>query len=339
MNAALFRQKECGPLAEFCARFSADFSIASGGRRIRNRTDMYSLEGIPQNVSHPSISAIRIIRFGRFGNNVLQIMQAIHVARKIEAKRIYIGDVNIGNIGAPMRRAGLEFIPRSTPDRLEPVLAGHFYHRFCFAKLFSDFNDAQRIRIMSEYIRPMMAGIYGAAAPHSGNVLHIHIRSGDVFDEQTKVHPCYVQPPVAYYARVIRHAMLFSGISKVVLVFEDRKNPCIDVLINYLSLIPIAFEIQSGSLQEDIVQLARARHIAIGSTSFASLIGVIFQNLETVYGFRNVPFGSLFKAQGVRVFVIRDLAGEYLRVGEWKNTKEQRRQMLDYPYASLAVSE
>src|SRR5215472_6493361 len=181
--------------------------------------------------------------------------------------------------------------------------------------------------------------MYPRNAATGGNTLHIHVRSGDDFDERSRVHPDYIQPPLAYYAAVIQHALIHSGIDKVSLVFQDRKNPCIDPLIHYLALSQIAFEVHSGALRDDIRELATARHLAVGSTSFAPMIALIFDNLRTLYGFRSVPFWSLFNVRGVQGFVVKDLYGTYIRSGEWKNSKEQRRQMLDYPYSALAISQ
>jgi hypothetical protein len=227
-------------------------------------------------------------------------------------------------------------VPHTTPEPGEPALTGHFYHRFCFAKLFSDFDDRRRLGILADYIHPMMAGLCTGGG--RGDVLHIHVRAGDIF-ENFGSHAGYVQPPLAYYAHVIQHAVLTSSVSRIVLVFEDRTNPCVDALINYLSLSPLPFETQSGTVSEDLRELAAARHMVVGITSFAPLIGLIFQNLHTIYGFRNLPFGSLFHAQGVRAFVVRDVAAQYIRSGEWRNTKEQRRRMLQYPYGALDVSD
>jgi hypothetical protein len=324
-------------LRHFCILHSADFSLACGSRRVRGRTDSYDLEGLCEPRSVPRVSAIRILRFGRFGNNVIQLLQAIHIARKIKTERIYIGEVNIGNLTVPFRHAGLELIPSVTPEAQELVLTGHFYHRFCFGHLFSDFDDKLRLAIMADYIRPMMAGVCVDAAG-SSDVLHIHIRSGDIF-ENSGNHTGYVQPPLAYYAQVIRHAALNFCISKVVLVFEDKKNPCVDALVNYLSLSPLRFETHSGCMHDDLRVLASARHMAVGITSFAPLIGLIFNNLLTIYGFRILPFRSLFNAQCVRSFVVKDVAGQYIHSGEWHNTKEQRRRMLQYPFAALTIGD
>jgi hypothetical protein len=323
-------------LRRFCTLHSADFSLACGSRRVRGRSDSYYLEGLCDPLSVPRVRAIRILRFGRFGNNVIQLLQAIHVARKIKANRIYIGEVNIGKLKVPFRHAGLELVPSVTAEAQELVLTGHFYHRFCFAKLFSDFDDKLRLAIMANYIRPMMAGLCVDAAG-SIDILHIHVRSGDIFENSN--HTGYVQPPLAYYAQVLRHAVLNFRVSKVVLVFEDRKNPCVDALVNYLSLSPLRFETHSGSIRDDMRVLASARHMAVGISSFAPLIGLIFQNLLTIYGFRILPFGSLFNAQCVRSFVIKDVVGQYIRSGEWRNTKEQRRRMLQYPFAALAIGD
>ena len=44
-------------------------------------------------------------------------------------------------------------------------------------------------------------------------------------------------------------------------------------------------------------------------------------------------------AKGVSVFIVRDVAGAYTPIGDWRASEPQVRLLIDYPAAALAVTE
>ena len=69
--------------------------------------------------------------------------------------------------------------------------------------------------------------------PERQSLLHLHIRSGDIF-AATSPNPWYVPPPLSYYKLAIRHFRRLHPNPKIILVIEDRRNPCIDRLCDSL---------------------------------------------------------------------------------------------------------
>ena len=67
---------------------------------------------------------------------------------------------------------------------------------------------------------------YKAKVPE--NALVVHIRSGDIFDNNTEHHK-YGQPPCNYYL----DAISMRNWSKVIVIAEDRKNPCGSDLVSW----------------------------------------------------------------------------------------------------------
>lgn len=58
-----------------------------------------------------------------------------------------------------------------------------------------------------------------------------HIRGGDVFRENYSFAAWYTQPPCSYYYEAFRH----SKASKLLIVTDDRANPCIELLARNIS--------------------------------------------------------------------------------------------------------
>ena len=146
----------------FCRAIGADFEAASGrGENGRDRpyelyTDRREWDGRPP--------AFSILRFGRFGNNIIQIIHAAHLAKMVGATKLYIGEVNVGALAVPRVLSGLTLTPyRGPPD--ETILKGTFFNCGAFKRQFSEFGAARKLTIVSTVIAPMLRNCWGA--PHA----------------------------------------------------------------------------------------------------------------------------------------------------------------------------
>ena len=126
----------------------------------------------------------------------------------------------------------------------------------------------------------------------------IHIRSGDIFEDY--FHEAYVQPPLAFYKVAIRDALACGDITKVLLVFENRSNPCIDALIAHLQSRSIPYRLQSSTLIDDVSALLDCKHLTFGIGTFGPAISWLSKELTTVryfyQGFYDPPQLQLDRA-------------------------------------------
>jgi hypothetical protein len=169
--------------------------------------------------------------------------------------------------------------------------------------------------------------------PLPTDTLVIHIRSGDIFGERP--HPSMGQPPLSFYVTVIEE----TKPSRVVLVYEDDRNPVIRVLSEYLNDHAIDHQIRSGDLAEDLGVLLAARQLVTGNGTFGQGILLLSQNLEKWFVFgqggrRRFPRGSK-----LHVCSITDESGDYGKeLNPWRNSAKQRELMVMFPASNLTVS-
>ncbi len=152
--------------------------------------------------------------------------------------------------------------------------------------------------------------------------LVIHLRSGDIFTDVTP-HPLYVQPPLCWYAACMEHHAKTYGLSSVIVVCEDRINPCVNAILSYCEETGIPAGFQSGTLDEDFSLLMAASSLVSSRSTLMEPVKDMSPNLRHSYEF----LFSYVKP------------GMYMQPGEWKNSGEQRRLMLNLPSDALILPE
>jgi hypothetical protein len=131
-----------------------------------------------------------------------------------------------------------------------------------------------------------------------------------------------------------------GSIDRVRLVFEDRGNPCVDTLEQFLVAEGIPFRTQSGTLWEDLSALVDAPHLVFGFGTFGYSVCRLSTQVETVHYFAPEHGGIYAAIPGIgRVFAVHDRRGEYIKPGEWRNTPEQLEMMVSYPADALTFEE
>ena len=132
-------------------------------------------------------------------------------------------------------------------------------------------TQAMRREMLHCYIVPVMN--LSDQVVGSDDALSIHLRGGDVFEENP--HPDFIQPPLSFYQTLIQKRIDAGRPLSVRLVFEDLGNPCVDAIEAYCAANAIPCQLQSGRLEEDLAYLLGARHLVFGSGSFG-VGGVLF---------------------------------------------------------------
>ncbi|MCU0529729.1 MAG: hypothetical protein MUD04_09595 [Cyanobium sp. Prado107] len=330
-------------LARFAQEHHLDYGILQGqpyssrGSRHGLSTDRYSLEaGLLQNCLTEStvsdcISGLRLTTCKRFANSLLQLTHANMVAQSLGVQRLHLPGFWYLQEGIHTSTSGLEI--RNTPqldlssDVL--VLSGSFLKM----KALRPLCRPRRVnpRKMLRTLRPLLK-LDVNADPYRKNDLVIHIRSGDIF---VTPHPAYGQPPLAFYKKVVRSRPW----NTVRVVFEDRLNPVITPLLEWLPQHCSAVQEVSGSLKDDLDVLLRARAIVCGNGTFIRGIAALSRNLKRIYHWQDKCFNT-WGNRRLKTVSIQDSLGTYTKAicqHNWHNTADQRGLMLTYPEAALSL--
>ncbi|MGB5134432.1 MAG: hypothetical protein WBN89_04580 [Prochlorococcaceae cyanobacterium] len=335
-------------LMRFATENGLDFEILSGTKPVVHSGgrlmgfDPYRLEaGQASHLPGPSgnrrainarVTAVQIGSCKRFANSMMQLCHALLAAQSLGAQRLYIPSfwyLKPGRHSTPM---GIEIINHhGTPDLTgeDLVLSGSFLRRAALKRLHP---RRPRNRQLVRQVRHILKLDINAPA-HGKTDLLIYIRSGDVFSNPTP-HPSYGQPPLAFYQRVVQLRHWHT----IRVVHEDRGNPVIEALLAWLPnhcrrVIPV-----SGDLEDDLNVLLRTRHLVSGRGTFCGSVSCLSRRLRRVYSFDR-PFNA-WGNRKVKDVTLVDSRGDYrstILQGNWANTREQRRLMMDYPIDAIAV--
>jgi len=228
---------------------------------------------------------------GRTCNNIIQICNAILIAKKYKLKfiqNLYHPIINTFEINFIEDEDNINY------NNLYSILekCNEFYDPYdCTNFCKSFYNDTitieERHHIYYNLILPNLK-INKNIAPLNKNTLVIHIRSGDavrdnVLGDQVREYNnnnkiiLYALPPVKIYE------LLIEKYDKIIIVAEDRLNPS----INYLELkYPTKVTVQTSSLKEDIELILSAQNLAgssIYNGTFLYTISCLSRNLNNIY--------------------------------------------------------
>lgn len=107
--------------------------------------------------------------------------------------------------------------------------------------------------------------------------LVIHIRSGDIFEGT--VHSNMMQPPLSYYRYILNN----GDFQDATVVAENMSNPVISQLIKEFPYL----RVQLSSVEEDTRTVLSAKHLVVGTGSFAHMLSIHSPQLECLYCFSN----------------------------------------------------
>lgn len=250
--------------------------------------------------------------YGRLGNNIQQISNAIYYCHK-----------NKINFYSPphefINQIGIKFGKKTS-------FSSRF---FFFEKHNNDFEcevqeiNSKRREICKRFITPslkMRTPIFEQEA-YGDDTIVIHIRSGDIFSNNP--HALYVQNPLWYYNKIIEQ------FDRAIVVTEsDFANPVLQEISKNKKV-----EIRTGSLEEDFEFLMRAKNLATsGVSTFSIAAALCSQKIKTLY------CSDIFLTEHLNPTMLYNTDVEvkminiknYIKIGEWKNTSEQRLRMISY---------
>jgi hypothetical protein len=251
--------------------------------------------------------------FGRLGNNIQQISNAIYFCRKngisfSSPESVYLNAINY-NFG-------------SNQFKIKEDSHNWFYfYNGPDADFDVDIDDLNRQRksICEEYILPALK-INHEELNTPVEDLIVHIRSGDLYTRWPATH---TQNPLAYYIQLY---IMYSG--KVIFVAEDNHNP----IVGYLKYI--CPNILTLNEMESYTLLLRAKNLATsGAGSFAISAAFCSPNLENLYCtdlyLKNSLNPTMLKEQ-LNVLMADVSGNKYFKVGEWNTAQHDINKILQY---------
>lgn len=268
----------------------------------------------------------------RFANSLVQIANMIHIAQHMDGCTVHLPAYWFLNSTSFRLSIGLKILiaDKSPPEGI--TFAGAFFYLHSLLPICKN-TKPNRYKILQE-IKPYLNLGLSTNHPLGDKDLVIHVRYGDIFSEQ-KVHPGYGQPPFSYYKKVIES----DSWDRIYVVFEDLKNPVINLILDYCINNDIRSDVVSGELKSDIDFLLRARNIVAGRGTFMAGVLALSDCVQQVY-----IFDSGFSTWGnlnPRVTKITDVTGEFKRAvlsNNWSNSESQRQLMCTYPVEHLGFS-
>lgn len=250
--------------------------------------------------------------YGRLGNNIQQISNSIYYCAK-----------NKANFYCPPHPLINQFSINFGEDK-DISSRFYFFDTYPIGEK-KDFEcdsyelNYLRREICLKFILPNLKINLKESLPE--DTLVIHIRSGDIFISNP--HRLYVQNPLYFYNNIIKN------FEKVLIVSEsDKNNPIIDKLKENKNVF-----FQSKSIEEDFSTLLAAKNLATSGVSTfscaAALCSKEIKNLycSNIYLTEHLNPSMLYNTH---VNIHMHHLKNYIKIGEWKNTVEQRNFMLNY---------
>lgn len=240
---------------------------------------------------------------GRLGNNILQLIRAIHLSKILKHNTIKFPIHNM--LSSTMIKIG--------QNNNLAVLNDSFFN---LKKYRIDDPEPHIMKLyFQQYIKPIFNVEFDGKI-YNDNELFIHFRGGDIFSSNP--HKSYIQPPLSFYNNII------VEYDKIKLICEDKKNPCIAELLKKNNV-----EYNSNNLKNDLSILLNASNLVIGFGTFGFLLYLMNSKLKKLY-IPDYVINELPKGNwgNIELHIIK--LPNYIKVGEWKNSIEQRNIMLCY---------
>lgn len=249
------------------------------------------------------ITALLIGGYGRLGNNIIQVLNALSIATDLSIKKIYI-PTTYWFINTSLVIDGFVFLKNGNSNG-ENVFSDNFY--FPYKEI--DYNQNRTLHVLRKHFQSQIPKLN-----LSDDKLVIHIRSGDLFTHNTPTDN-YSQPSYCFFSQVIDK---FN--KKNVEVFaEDRKNP----VTNELEKQKI--KITHADLLTTVSNIFYARNVAFGYGTFAVSICRISTIPKNVYVFGNMKYHIGYQDPRFKVY-INEMSKDFKAIMyPWRNSDKQRK--------------
>lgn len=260
--------------------------------------------------------------YGRVGNNVQQITNAIYFSmkngRKLECDLHH-------EIFSPF------VVDFSNDDDLQETQSYFYYYRpskkvnseSVDFECIPDECDMMRPLISKSFVRKLLKFDLDGLEPYSDDTIVIHLRFGDVFNNSP--NDCYVPNPISYYREVM------SNFGKTIIVTEDPNNFIVREISRDKNV-----QVKSSSVQSDFMTLLRAKSLCtsgVGTFSIAAaLLSKRLQNLycTSLYLDNHLNPDMLRHDSEVNVKMTQIDEDAYIKIGEWKRSSDQVEKIMKY---------
>ena len=277
--------------------------------------------------------------FGRFGNQTVQLANALTIARSTNSCAVFcpgneilpsfraeLQGISLNTRQGTLSRVGLVRALRGLLSSLQPRshLVGNFFYTTAIAA-----NTVTPEARTASYavIKTAMESV-PSVTPLPKEHLVIHLRGGDAFGPHA--HNEYGQPPFAFYELVLSNQLW----SHVTIVSEDDVNPVFPEIVALARDRAIPCSTQSGSLDEDMQVLFSATALVSSRSTFIPAVTAFSKNIDTVYVFGD---DDRFRSD-ITIRRVVDIGGKYwdsICRYNWRDEPWQRELMVDYPVINL----
>jgi hypothetical protein len=282
---------------------------------------------------NPKFEGLRIAKWSRFGNSVIQLRNLLYIAELFEVRTLEFAEPHAFFAGAQIGAFELKWNV-ARPSTVGPSLEGLYFLLDAFQESVDEDSSA---RIFTKYLRPLLVPELRQPDPRVRREdLVLHFRAGDAF-RKSRPHPSYGQPPLSYYLSAVEREQP----QRVWLVFEDRANYCIDAAESALQARGLEVVVQSGTTLDDIRVLMTTERLVSSRGSFVHAIAHLSERLRKAYFFEGEEGPLSLPRGGVEVVVVRDIDGEFtaeVLSRNWTGSRDQRALLLSYPPEKLSFS-
>jgi hypothetical protein len=297
-----------------------------------------------------SIDTLRVEAAGLWGNVFYAYFNACMIAQAMGCKAIELHTVHFEPPDLPIVVDGIRIGLVDKQASAGKTLALNCYWPRGFESVLEPYSAEFALDTIERYLRPIFSKYIAASGSLGARTIVLHFRSGEIF-APGGTNAWYVQPPASYYIRALEYARENLGVTAAHVVYQDKSNPALDVVLNHLSSSGIAFSVQSSTTFRDLTTIMSAHHIVSGYGTFCEAIALLSNRLESYFSFRRISsqrllafwaqhrLGELLNAKGIRTFVIDDPDDSYIKRESWTNSSEQIDLMSHYPIRKLRLME
>jgi len=257
---------------------------------------------------------------GRFGNNIQQISNAIYFCKKNHYKFVSPPHENIDSFS-------LDFGSVPAPSNIY-----FFYNKSVTAQGGPNFQcdlgelNFERKKICEEYILPNLKIDLDYQLSLDEDFCVIHIRSGDIFSRENyrcKVVSNYLQNPLSYYKHIA------SKYKKCVCIAEDEKNPVVPEMKKIDNVVVCGSSFESDSK----LLLSTQNLVTSGVSTFPIAAALLSKKIKKIHAtdiFLEEHLNPTMLFDKIEVDFTRIDKEKYIKNGNWLNTYNQRKIMLEY---------
>ena len=254
--------------------------------------------------------------YGRFGNNVQQLIHAYLLSDKFDCeffypKHLYFKAKDWVTYASHVKKwCGIPYF--HVDDTL--------FFRTEFEEKYFNVNIHDERRICRDKIAKEIISIPNYDIPE--DVIVIHVRGGDVFMENP--HSGYLQPPLAYYIAIIEKEAI-TDLSKVWIITESGqpRNPVVDILEK------MGCKIFTESLAWSVVILSNAKRGVLCKSSFSKFSFFLSNKIKKLYAPDYVlETDNIQELTDINLFKVN--LPNYIEQGTWEASQKQLSTMINY---------